>query len=226
MSKILAVVPAYNEAGCIEQTIRELTASCPQIDYLVVNDGSKDATALICEQNKFNYLSLPINCGLTAGFQTGMKYAYRHNYDAVVQFDADGQHMPDYIMSMYECMCAQDADIVIGSRTGVDKPTGARGLGSRLISALIHLIAHISIQDPTSGMRMYNKKLIRTYAQAFDLAPEPDALAYFARHGYTIKEVPVKMRERQGGQSYFDIGHIISYMSRTCMSIVLFQWFR
>ena len=205
MSKILAVVPAYNEAACIERTIRELTASCPQIDYLVVNDGSKDATALICEQNKFNYLSLPINCGLTAGFQTGMKYAYRHNYDAVVQFDADGQHMPDYIMSMYECMCAQDADIVIGSRTGVDKPTGARGLGSRLISALIHLIAHISIQDPT---------------------PEPDALAYFARHGYTIKEVPVKMRERQGGQSYFDIGHIISYMSRTCMSIVLFQWFR
>lgn len=226
MSRILAIVPAYNEEQCIKNTIDELRHAAPEADYIIVNDGSRDDTEAICAREGFNYLSLPINCGLTAGFQTGMKYALAHNYDAVVQFDADGQHIPDYIPTMYTAMCEQHADIVIAARMGKDRPRGARGMGSKLISRLIRLVAHISLTDPTSGMRMFNKRYIRLYAEAFDLAPEPDALAYFARGGARIIEVPVKMRERQGGSSYFDLPHIISYMSRTCMSILLFQWFR
>lgn len=226
MSKILAIVPAYNEEQCIKNTICEFTTSAHGVDYLIINDGSHDDTEAICKREGFNYVSLPINCGLACGFQAGMKYARDHGYEAAVQFDADGQHIPSYISDMYDALTHEHADIVIGARTGKDRPSGARGLGSQLISVLIRLVAHISLQDPTSGFRMFNRRYIEMYADGFDLAPEPDALAYFARAGARIVEVPVKMRERQGGSSYFDLPHIISYMSRTCMSILLFQWFR
>ncbi len=227
MVNILAIVPAYNEAQCIKNTIEELTACCPNIDYLVINDGSRDNTADICRREHFNYLNVPINCGLSSGFQAGMKYAHRHGYEAVVQFDADGQHRPESIMPMYEHMHITNADIVIASRfCDGTRPTGARGAGSKLISALIKLFAHVKIYDPTSGMRMFNAKLINAYAHSFDLAPEPDALAFFARKGAHIEEIPTVMRERQGGESYFNLKSIIAYMSRTCLSIILFQWFR
>ncbi len=225
--KILAVIPAFNEEECIEATVNELHEICPQIDYLVINDGSKDATKAICEANDIPVVTLPLNTGLTSGFRTGMKYAHRNGYDAVVQFDADGQHRPEYIPVMASTMEENGADIVIASRylEGL-KPTGARGLGSRLISGLIKVTSGSTITDPTSGMRMFNKQMIRRFAEDFDISPEPDTVALMARKGMKVIEIHATMRERQGGESYFDIPHIIGYMLRTCASIVLFQWFR
>ena len=225
--RILAVIPAYNEEACIAETVRTLTSVCPEVDYVVINDGSKDNTARICADNHINHINLPVNCGLSAAFQTGMKYALNHGYDVVVQFDADGQHLPEYIPVMAEALEAQHADIVIASRfvTG-KKMTGARGVGSRLISRLLKLTSGLTVTDPTSGMRMYNAAMIRDFAYSFDLSPEPDALALLARHGAQVIEVPAEMQERQGGESYFDLSHIISYMTKTCLSIILFQWLR
>lgn len=225
--RVLAIIPAYNEQDCLEATITELVATCPGIDYLVVNDGSSDATEEICLRNGYPHLSLPVNCGLAAAFQAGMRHALERGYDAAIQFDADGQHMPEFIPTMVDALVESGADIVIGSRTlAGEGPEGARGIGSRLISKLIQLTTGATITDPTSGMRLLNRPLIEAYAHGFDLAPEPDALAMFARKGMAIVEVPVRMRERQGGESYLDLPNVISYMSRTCLSILLFQWFR
>ncbi len=225
--KILAVIPAFNEEECIEATVTELCEKCPEVDYLVVNDGSKDSTKAICEEKEIPHVTLPINTGLTSGFRTGMKYANRNGYNAVIQFDADGQHRPEFIPVMAKAMQEYDADIVIASRylEGL-KPTGARGLGSRLISTLIKATSGATITDPTSGMRMFNSKMIKHYAEDFDISPEPDTVALMARKGKKIVEIPATMRERQGGESYFDIPHIVGYMARMCTSIVLFQWFR
>lgn len=225
--RILAVIPAYNEEECIENTVNNFTQICPDIDYLIVNDGSTDSTRQICERNGFSHVNLPVNSGLAVGFQTGMKYAERHGYDAVVQFDADGQHLPDYIPAMANEMSNTGASIVIASRVlAGEGPTGARGIGSKLISALIRLTSGIRITDPTSGMRMYDRSMISEFAYGHDLTPEPDTVALLARKGASIAEVPAKMQERQGGESYLDVPHVISYMSRTCFSILLFQWFR
>lgn len=225
--RILAIIPAYNEEDCIEQTVRELQATCPSVDYLVVNDGSADKTGMICERNGFCCANLPVNTGLASGFKTGMKYALRHGYDAAVQFDADGQHRPEYILPMAEAMDERGADIVIASRVlAGERIAGARGIGSKLISGLVRTTTGVVITDPTSGMRMYNRKLIREYAQSFDLTPEPDTLAMFARKGRKIEEIPAHMRERQGGESYLTLPSSIRYMLRTCFSILLFQWFR
>lgn len=226
--RVLTVIPAYNEEECLEGTIAMLEERCPGLDYLVVNDGSKDSTRQIIEKNGFNGANLPINTGLTSAFRTGMKYAWRHGYDAVVQFDADGQHLPTYIPQMAQVLEEKGADIVVASRylDGTVKPTGARGAGSRLITWLIKLTTGAVITDPTSGMRMYSRKMIELFCKGFDWAPEPDLVAIVARKYGPVVEIQAEMQERQGGESYLKLGNVIRYMSRTCLSIVMSRFLR
>lgn len=225
--RLLAIIPAYNEEVCIADTVSSLVACCPDVDYVVVNDGSMDRTPQILDELGLNHVDLPVNCGLTCAFQTGMRYAREYGYDAAVQFDADGQHLPEYIPQMARIMQETGVDVVIASRVlAGDSIEGARGIGSKLISKLIELTTGTVITDPTSGMRMYNRKMIELFADAYDLAPEPDAIAMIARKGGRVVEIPAHIRERQGGTSYLDVKNAITYMARTCLSILLFQWFR
>lgn len=223
--RVLAVIPAYNEEECLAETVRELVRACPQIDYLVVDDGSTDSTGLLIRDLGLNGVSLPINTGLTSAFRLGMKYARRHGYDAVVQFDADGQHVPSYIPLMVETLKQRGADIVIASRylDGSDKPSGIRGIGQRLITLFIKLTTGTTILDPTSGMRLYSKRMIDLFATSVDCAPEPDVLALVIRKFGPVVEIPAKMRERQGGTSYFRVLNSMMYMIRTCLSILLMR---
>lgn len=221
--RVLAVVPAFNEEECLANTIAELKATCPEVDYLVVNDGSSDGTADVIASEGLNGVNLPVNTGLTSAFRTGMKYALREGYDAVVQFDADGQHLPSYIPVMAAELERAGADIVIASRflDGTQKPSGARGAGSRLITFLIKLTCGKTITDPTSGLRMYSRRMIELFAKGFDVAPEPDMVALVARKHGPVVEIQAEMRERQGGESYLKLGNVIRYMSRTCLSILM-----
>lgn len=226
--RVLAVIPAYNEEECLLDTVANLTTSCPDVDYVIINDGSSDSTWSIIEKNNLNGICLPINTGLTSAFKTGMKYAYRNGYDAVVQFDADGQHLPRFIPIMAKTMEEEGCDIVIASRylDGTVKPSGARGMGSRLISFCIKLTTGVSITDPTSGMRMYSANLIKKFSKELDLAPEPDTLALIARKYHSVQEIQAIMQDRQGGQSYLKISNVIKYMSRTCLSIIMLRFLR
>ena len=225
--KTLVIIPAYNEEGSIVETVSSLMRISPGVDYVVINDGSSDSTKELCRENNFNTISLPINLGLASGFQTGMKYAYSQNYDAALQFDADGQHKPDYVQSLIDAMSDVQADIVIGSRfIEKKKHLSARMLGSHLISGLIKLTTGKSIQDPTSGMRLYNRRMIEMFVTKHDMAPEPDTLAYCLRKGAKVLETPVEMQERRAGESYLSTSKSIIYMLRICISILLLQWFR
>lgn len=227
MSKVLAIVPAYNEEGSLLATINELTSMAPDVDYVVVNDGSRDGTLRLCQENGFNYVSHPTNLGLTGGVQTGMKYALRHGYDMAIQFDADGQHDPAYIESLVAKMEETNADIVVGSRFVTEKkPKSLRMLGSNLISAMIKLTTGKRIVDPTSGMRLHNARTIELFATQDWLSPEPDTLACLIRKGFKVEEVQVTMRDRSAGESYLNLSRSISYMANTCMSILFSQWFR
>ena len=225
--KVLAIIPAYNEEECLGNTVSELTSVCSDVDYLVINDGSHDRTPQICDELHLNHIDMPVNCGLTSGVKAGMKYAYRHGYDAAVQFDADGQHMPEYISKMAEAMRREGADIIIASRNlAGGGAVGARGTGAKLITFFINCATKQTITDPTSGMRMYNRSMIEKFARDFDIAPEPDTISLLIRKGAKVIEIPAQMRERQGGTSYLRYFSAISYMARTCLSLLLFQWFR
>ena len=225
--RVLAIIPAYNEEECIVETVQELLSVSPDTDYVVINDGSRDSTAALCREHGFNMVDLPVNSGLTVGFQTGMKYALRNGYDYAIQFDADGQHRPEYIKSLLEKAVDVDADIVIGSRFVTEKKShSARMIGSRLITSIIRLTTGKTINDPTSGMRMFNHRMIREFSTDDSLNPEPESVSLLIRRGARVEEVQVEMRERQAGESYLNLSRSISYMVRACTSILFVQWFR
>ncbi|MCI7263245.1 MAG: glycosyltransferase family 2 protein [Clostridiaceae bacterium] len=226
MSELLIVIPAYNEAENIERVVNHLITDFPQYDYVVVNDGSKDGTAEVCRKNGYNLLDLPVNLGLAGGFQAGLKYAARHGYRYAIQLDGDGQHRPEYIESMQKKM-EEGYDIVIGSRfVGEKKPFTMRMLGSNLIEAAIRLTTGVRIQDPTSGMRMFSRKMIEEFAGGLNYGPEPDTVSYLMKQGAKVAEVPVIMDERVSGVSYLTPVNASKYMIKMLISILLIQNFR
>lgn len=227
MKKVLAIVPAYNEEANIASTVDDLITHAPNIDYIIVNDGSRDSTEQICQDRGYHYLSLPVNLGLAGAFQTGMKYALQHSYDYAIQFDADGQHSAAYIQNLIDEAERAGSNIVIGSRFAAQKkPFSARMVGSALITGMVFLTTHKRIQDPTSGMRLFDKTMIPLFANEFDYGPESDTIALLLRHGAKVSEVQVEMRERTAGESYLNFTKSALYMLRISISILFIQWFR
>ncbi len=225
--KTLIIIPAYNEQDNIERVVNNLIENYPQYDYVVVNDGSKDKTADICQKNGYNYIDLPVNLGLAGGFQAGMKYAERMGYDAAIQFDGDGQHDPVYIETMIQSMLKEKADIIIGSRfVNRKKPKNLRMFGNNLIQTCIFLTTGQRITDPTSGMRLFNRRMIKKLAGTMNYGPEPDTVAYLIRCGARVSEVQVEMHERIAGESYLNIVRSMQYMLHMVLSILIIQWFR
>ena len=222
--KVLVIIPAYNEEENILRVVRQLEAANTGCDYVVINVCSKDNTPIILDENKINHIDLPVNLGLTGAVQTGYKYAYENNYDAAIQFDGDGQHLPEYIPALVKEI-ENGYDIVIGSRfVDEKKHMSARMLGSRLITAMIKLTTGQKINDPTSGMRIINRKLIKDYAYELNRKPEPDTLAYQMKKGFRVKEIQVKMEDRVAGTSiYAGIGSSIQYMLRVLVTIIFFN---
>lgn len=225
--KILIIIPAYNEQENIERVVDNLVENHPQYDYVVINDGSKDRTAEICRSRGYNCIDLPVNLGLAGGFQAGMKYAERMGYDAAIQFDGDGQHDPSYIAVMAQKMTEENADIIIGSRFVTEKkPFNIRMLGNHLIQGCIFLTTGKKITDPTSGMRLFNRRMIQKLANTMNYGPEPDTVAYLIRCGAKVSELQVEMHERTAGESYLNMMKSMQYMLHMIISILLIQWFR
>ena len=226
--KLLVIIPAYNEADSIVSVVEELNRHCPQYDYVVINDGSVDDTRKVCVNNGINMLDLPVNLGLSGAIRSGMKYANYYGYEYVVQLDGDGQHRPEYIEEMLKCMEQTQADIVIGSRFKTQrKPFTARMVGSQIITfAVLLTTGGKYIGDVTSGMRLFNKKMIKMFGYRINYRPEPDTLAFLVNHGVKIEEVQVTMRERSTGSSYLDLKGSFWYMMHVLFNTMVFQWVR
>ena len=226
MSDLLINIPAYNEESNIERVVDRLITEFPQFDYVVVNDGSRDRTGEICERKQYHYLDLPVNLGLSGGFQAGIRYACKKGYSYAIQFDGDGQHRPEYIGPMKEKM-DEGYDIVIASRFMEKKKIGSmRMLGSNLIEFAIRLTTKTVIKDPTSGMRMFNRRMIEEFSRELNYGPEPDTISYLIKQGAKVAEVPVVMDERICGASYLTPINASRYMIQMLISILFIRNFR
>ena len=224
--KILIIVPAYNEALNIVGVIKDITENT-DYDYVIVNDASTDGTKKICEEKNYNVLTLPTNLGLTSGIQLGMKYAYKNNYDIAIQFDGDGQHEAKYLPQLVKAIEEGECEIAIGSRfVNKNKPHTIRMIGSNMISRCIKFTTGKTIKDPTSGMRAYDKEIIKKFATDSSVTPEPDTIAYLIKKGVKIKEIQVEMKERKHGKSYLTIGKAMKYMISILFSILFVKKFQ
>ncbi len=222
--KKLIIIPAYNESANIENTVKDIVNNAPDFDYVIINDCSTDNTLEICERNGFNVVNLPLNLGIGGAVQTGYRYAYNNGYDIAVQVDGDGQHDPTFLEKMAETMLAENADMLIGSRF-IEKEgfqtSRARRMGITYFSWLIKLFTRKKITDPTSGLRMINSDIIKVFAESYPRDyPEPESVVHVIRLGKNVKEIPVIMRERQGGKSSIRFFSSIYYMIKVTVAIL------
>ena len=223
--KKLVIIPAYNEAGSILQAVEDIRKNAPGFDYLVINDCSTDNTLELCRQEGLNYVNLSVNLGIGGAVQTGYLYACRNGYDVAVQFDGDGQHDASYLEKMAEELERTSSDMVIGSRF-IEKEgfqsSGLRRVGIRYFSVLIRLLTGKTVTDPTSGMRMVGRDVMRIYADNYPKDyPEPESVVAVLRRGKKVTEVPVIMRERTEGVSSIHGFKSVYYMVKVTLAICM-----
>ncbi len=229
--KILLIIPAYNEEENIlnvYNTIKEYNEKNEQkLDYIIINDGSKDNTLNILEGNNINHINLVHNLGIGGAVQTGYKYAYENNYDIAIQFDGDGQHDINYVSNICEPLLEGQANMCIGTRyldktTSEFKSTFMRRLGKNIISFFIKLLCHKKITDPTSGFRAVDKDIIKVFAKNYPTEyPEPESTVEVLVNGYKVVEVPVSMNERIGGTSSINIWKSVDYMVKVNLAVII-----
>ena len=119
--KTLLIIPAYNEEKNILKVIDMIKEQCPEADYLVVNDCSKDDTQALLKEHGAEYVNCPVNLGIGGAVQTGYRYALENDYDVAIQVDGDGQHDVSFVSKMVKEIEEGRADIVIGKQGRVAK---------------------------------------------------------------------------------------------------------
>lgn len=222
--KVLIIVPAYNEEASIAGVVNEVCSLQQAYDIVVVNDGSVDETLTRATDAGATVLSLPINLGIGGAMQAGFVYAFRNGYDVAVQVDGDGQHLAAEIPKLVDVLASGTADVVIGSRflqhEGFQS-TRARRIGIKYFTFLHALVTGIRVTDSTSGFRAINKRALDIVARYYpDDYPESESIVLYTRHNLRIKEVPVVMRQRQGGQSSIRSFASLYYIFKVTLAIV------
>jgi len=223
--KILLIVPAYNEVDNIERVLETLINKFPQYDYVVINDGSTDGTGRLCIERGYQVINLSINLGIGGAVQTGYMYAYKNGYEIAVQFDGDGQHDAAYVETLIKPLMEGSADVVVGSRF-LEKEgfqsSRSRRIGINILSRLIWICTGKHILDVTSGFRAVNQRFIAIYAEDYPSDyPEPEAIITAVMHKGRVAEVPVVMKEREGGISSINFRKSIYYMIKVTLAILI-----
>jgi glycosyltransferase involved in cell wall biosynthesis len=223
--KKICIIPAFNESESILKTVQNIRESAPDFDVIVINDSSKDNTLDICREHNIPVLDLPINLGIGGAVQTGYLYALKNDYDIAVQMDGDGQHDARFLSMMEKTLEDKHADMVIGSRFLERKgfqSSPLRRSGIRYFSWLIRFLTGQEITDPTSGMRMVNRDVIREFAEDYPVDfPEPESLMRVIKEGKKVLEMPVVMKERMRGRSSIRMKGSLYYMIKVTIAILL-----
>ncbi|GAA1069372.1 glycosyltransferase family 2 protein [Kitasatospora arboriphila] len=223
--KILVILPAWNEAEGLPGILGEIRAQLPGVDTLVVDDGSTDRTAEVAAAAGSAVARLPYNLGVGGAMRLGYRYAHLHGYDVAIQIDSDGQHDPSYVPLLLEKL--NEADLVIGARfdgEGDYKVRGPRKWAMGLLSTVLSRITRTRLTDTTSGFRACNRKLIEFFATWYPveyLGDTVESMVGAARCGFTVRQVPVAMRERTTGRPSASPFKAMIYLARAGLVLLL-----
>lgn len=223
--RILVLIPCYNEEENIVNTVERLKETCPEVDFLVINDCSTDNSAALLQSRGYPFLDLPVNLGIGGGVQCGYLYAKRHGYDVTVQMDGDGQHDPAYLHEVIRPVLDGQCDMCIGSRFITKEgfqTSFMRRVGIRFLSGLIFLLSGKRVLDVTSGFRATNAPMTAYFAEHYASDyPEPEAILAASLAGFRVGEAPVVMRERQGGVSSISSFRSVYYMIKVSLALII-----
>jgi glycosyltransferase involved in cell wall biosynthesis len=227
----VAIVPAHNEEGAVGGVVAELKAFDAQLDVVVVDDGSSDATAEVAARAGAFVVTLPFNLGIGAAVQTGFKFALEQGYELVVRLDGDGQHDPGELPKLLAPLERGEADIVVGSRfapTADDgegnehRPALARRVGIVFFARLVSFLTRQRVTDTTSGFQALNARGIAIFAADYPHDyPEVEATVMVYKHRLRLVEVPVRMREREHGQSSITALRSVYYVLKVTLALLV-----
>lgn len=228
MNRYLAIVPAYNEDEIIARTIAEIRLHAPDFDVLVVDDGSKDATAANAAAAGAMVLKLAFNLGIGGAMQSGYIFALERGYEVAVQVDGDGQHDPRGIHDLLGHLQADPGlNMVTGSRflepgADGDRSSASRRAGITIFARVVSRITGQRVTDPTSGFRMIDRRGIELFARDYPHDyPEVEAILLIHSHRLRSVEVPVRMRPRRTGVSSISAAQPIYYMVKVMLAILV-----
>ena len=231
--KTLILIPAYNEEGSIARVIKNIKKECGKVDILVINDGSRDKTVEVAQKIGAIVVSHIFNMGYGVSLQTGYKYAVEHNYEFIIQMDADGQHDVCNIGTIYDKLThgKYPYDIVIGSRFIGERHQSSMKVGIAKKVAIgffnmaIKLVTRKKFTDPTSGLQGLSRRAFTAYSlyDNFDTNyPDANIITKMLLNGYRLREVPAVMHERKSGVSmHSGLRKNIAYMFTVTLNIVV-----
>jgi glycosyltransferase involved in cell wall biosynthesis len=221
MSKDVVIIPAFNEEGSMGDLLLELREWVPDLDVIVISDGSSDCTASLTRARGVTVLDLPCNLGVGGAVQT----AYERGYRYVIRIDGDGQHPPAEIPKLLKAMEEEGADLIIGSRFKGNKAFVSnlvRYLGIKMLALFLSGICRSRITDPTSGFWLVNRKLLYYFAHDYPTEyPEPEAIALLSRYGFSFREEPVDFRPRTSGRSSIGTWGTVYYMMKVGLALLV-----
>ncbi len=227
----IAIVPAHNEEGAVGGVIAELKAFDPQLDVVVVDDGSVDGTTEAARAAGAFVVTLPFNLGIGAAVQTGFKFALEQGYGLAVRLDGDGQHDPRELPKLLGPLDRGEADIVVGSRfarapadaNGSEhRPVLARRLGIVFFARLVSLLTRQRVTDTTSGFQALNARGIAIFAADYPHDyPEVEATVMVYKHRLRLVEVPVRMRDREHGRSSITALRSVYYVLKVTLALLV-----
>jgi glycosyltransferase involved in cell wall biosynthesis len=226
----IAVVPAFNEERSVPRVIDEIRSFDPELEIVVVDDGSVDRTAAVAAACGAHVLRLPFNLGIGGAVQTGFRYAFEHGFDLAVRLDGDGQHDAAELAALVEPVLAGRADIAVGSRFAGGAAQGAAGyrssasrrIGITILARTVSLLVRQRVTDPTSGFQALNRYAIALFAADYPHDyPEVEATVMLFRHKLRLVEVPVQMRERAAGRSSIGALASVYYMVKVLLALVI-----
>ena len=223
--RTLVAIPAYNEAATIRGVVERVRLNLPGCDLLVVNDGSRDATAAVLDGTNAIVVAHLCNLGYGRAIQTAVCYAERAGYDRLVTLDADGQHDPAQVGALLAEFDSGRWDLLIGSRYVVSRrydgvPFGRR-VGMRLFSSLVGVTTGRRIYDTTSGLKIIGRQTFMPLTNWHFIDFHAEALVYLMRLGYRVGEFPITVTERRHGTTMYSPLSHIKYPLKTALMVVL-----
>ena len=225
-AETLVLIPAYCEESNILRVIGNIRREAPEVDILVVDDGSTDRTRELALTTGVHVVSHPINMGYGTALQTGFKFALQQGYETVVQIDGDGQHDPSFIPRLLDPIRGGRFDVVLGSRfLDVEsyRVPLARRIGQLLFGMIASRILGRAISDPTTGYQALNRRAVALYASDLFPVDYPDADVIILAHlaGLKIDEVGVRMFPNAENKSMHNGLAPFYYVFKMCLSIVV-----